>query len=685
MPNRTWKQTCIVHPHLTHSIDQAASVIAMSNQIPRTFPAWAALGIALLVSAAIYVPGLSGSFAFDDSTFLVSNQAIQVVHPGWVDWYAAAMSFPAGSHQGRWLGMLSFAANHYFTGMDPYWFKLTNLVIHLLNGLLLFFALRALFRLHGAVRDHHSLPQTFDGPLAAAVLAGLWLVLPINLTGVLYISQRLESLSNTFVFLGLWWYLRERLLHWQGQKGTRGMWAALVVSTGLGLLVKESAVLLPLYTACADFALTRGRDRDGRWSRPVLALYGGLLLLPLVVGLVWLVGWLGGPRTYARPFDLPERLMTESRILVQYMVWTLTPNLDSLTLYHDDIRISRGLLDPPTTLGALLFIGSLLGLALWQRAKRPLFALGILWYFGGHLLTATVIPLMLAFEHRNYFPSVGLLLAISSPIALEGPAIRARALAVGAAAVFAFYAFTTGLRSMEWSSYLQLAATDAAKRPNSSAAQYEYARALLNSTLNGDPEPMRKKAFEVLESMAMKPDSDVVHNQLLIVTSAKHGLPIKSIWWTSLIEKLRARPPRSVEASALMALLKCYDDGVCPRDVEHLHAAFAAAVDHPGGYAPLFTAYGQFALDYLGDAELAERQIRAAVAHSPSDPKAQANVVLFLIRVGRFADAELELERLRRLNTLGVLDGRISELERTIELARKGLIRSTNQVTGEKG
>lgn len=641
--------------------------------------AMAAILAAMLVVALVYWPGLAGSFEFDDSTFLIANAAIKVVDPGISDWIAAAMSFPSGSHQGRWLGMLSFAINHYFTGMEPFWFKLTNLGIHLLNGFLLFLALRTLFEFHAASRPSRTSERTFDCGLAAAALAALWLALPINLTGVLYISQRLESLSNTFVFLGLWWYLRARLAHWKGEKGTSGLWAALLVCTGIGVMVKESAILLPLYTACAEFALTGGRDREGRWSRPVLTLYGSLLVVPLLAGLVWLGGWIGGPRSYSRAFSIPERLLTEGRVLIHYMAWILVPNLDSLTLHHDDIAISRGLLDPPTTLASLLAIAAMLGVAIWQRARRPLFALGIFWYFGGHVLTATVIPLMLVFEHRNYFPSVGLLLAAAALLVLEGPILRRRTVVFGASCLFAFYAFTTALRAQEWSSALQLAATDAAKRPESSAAQYEYARALLNSTLNGEKEPMRRRAFEVLEPMAANLQADAVHNQLLIVTSAKLGLPIKQEWWTSLIAKLKSHPPTSTDASALIELLRCYDDRVCPPDIEHLREAFEVAASHPGGYAPFLAAYGQFALDYLHDVPLAERQYRAALEQSPSDPISRANLVVFLARVGRLEEARAQLERVREMNYLGMLDKRIDELERMLMQAKEDIERQTKE------
>ncbi|SFN72831.1 hypothetical protein SAMN05216289_1721, partial [Dokdonella immobilis] len=81
---------------------------------------WLTLALGGILCAVIYAPGLAGSFALDDSIFVVGNKGVHVTANTLSDWIAAAMSFPSGSHQGRWLGMLSFAANHYFTGMDPY-------------------------------------------------------------------------------------------------------------------------------------------------------------------------------------------------------------------------------------------------------------------------------------------------------------------------------------------------------------------------------------------------------------------------------------------------------------------------------------------------------------------------------------------------------------------------------------
>ncbi|SFN73249.1 hypothetical protein SAMN05216289_1771, partial [Dokdonella immobilis] len=91
----------------------------MQNYFPRVPGVQLAFFGALLITALVYWSGLAGSFVLDDMDFLVVNRAIRVTSLDLSDWIAAAMSFPSGSHQGRWLGMLSFAANHYFTGMDP--------------------------------------------------------------------------------------------------------------------------------------------------------------------------------------------------------------------------------------------------------------------------------------------------------------------------------------------------------------------------------------------------------------------------------------------------------------------------------------------------------------------------------------------------------------------------------------
>ena len=632
------------------------------------FRGWFLTMLASAACALVYAPGLYGSFVFDDSTFILANSAMHVTTLKLGAWVAAALSFPSG-HQGRWLGMLSFAVNHYFTGLDPFWLKLTNLAIHLLNGILLFLLLRALFALWRECRPDAAGRRTFDKELAAATLAALWMVLPINLTAVLYVSQRLESLSTLFVFGGLWWYLRARLAHWQGRRSSVGLWASLIVSTGLGVLVKESAVMLPLYALCVEVTVAQARTNDGQRSRSVLALFSVLIGAPLLIGMIWLGTWIGGATSYARPFDTVQRLMTEARVLTDYIQWTLLPRADSLTLFHDDIVVSRGLFAPPSTFFAIGGLLLLFGVAVWQRTRRPLFALGVLWFFAGHLLTGTVIPLMLAFEHRNYFPSVGLLLAAGSLVALEGGMQRMRGVVAGC--LFLFYALTTWMRAEEWSDPLRLALSDANKRPDSSAAQYELGRVLLSAHRKGDLEPMTSEAFQVLERGSRIPNSDILHEQLLIVSHAQLKQPIDPAWWNSLIEKLRSRPPTTADIGGLMELQKCFEDHVCPDTLNELGLAFSAAVAHPSPNGVLLSAYGQFAEKDLHDSALAEKQFRAALATAPGEATTHTNLITFLVHHGRFDEAQKEIDRLQTMNHFGSLEPSVRAVEQLLRDARR--------------
>ena len=77
----------------------------------------------------------------------------------------------------------------------------------------------------------------------------------------------------------------------------------------------------------------------------------------MVVGLTWLLPALLRPETWAtRDFTLPTRLLSEARIVVDYIVWTLLPTPGALSFYHDNFHISTGLLTPWTTLASIAVI-----------------------------------------------------------------------------------------------------------------------------------------------------------------------------------------------------------------------------------------------------------------------------------------------------------------------------------------
>ena len=137
----------------------------------------------------VYLPGLGGGFAFDDYHTIVDNPSLDIQTLSWDALLDAAMSGVGIGPLARPLAMLSFAANRSVAGLRPEAYKLTNLAIHALNALLIFGLLRSW------------LPRLAPrAPTACAwLIAALWALHPINLTAVLYVVQRMTSLSATWV------------------------------------------------------------------------------------------------------------------------------------------------------------------------------------------------------------------------------------------------------------------------------------------------------------------------------------------------------------------------------------------------------------------------------------------------------------------------------------------------------
>ena len=640
-----------------------------SIQSDRRLAWFALIGLAAL-TLLVYWPSLHGDYLFDDGIYFVANPDVHVTTLRFGDWVRAAMSQSGINPLVRPLSALTFGANYYLSGVEPFWPKLTNVGIHLLNGALLFLMLRELFALHATVRSVET-PRS----LAAALIAGAWLLLPINLSGVAYVSQRMEELATLFVFLGLLWYFRARRLQYLGAGSASMLWGSLALCTALGLTAKEDAALLPLYSACVEFAITGFRDSSGRASRGALWTHFAVLIVPLVAGLIWIAPRVMHDVSGYRNFTIAQRLLTEPRVLMDYIHWTLLPSLNSLTFYHDDLALSGGLLAPPATLLAILALLGLLGVAVWRRKARPLFCLGILWFFAGHSMTATIVPLELVFEHRNYFPSVGLLLAVASLLALE-PGMRlpvAKTLIVGG--FIALFAFTTFLRAQEWSDPIRLAYSEALKRPDSPRAQYELARILIIAAGKDRESPLIAQATEVLQRNAYLPNSGITPLQALIYINARAQRPIDPRWWQAIVAKLRDRAASASDVAALIFLFRCQTRGDCPEQKQEMLDAFGTALTRSNGNSNLVSAYAEFAFEELGDAELAGRMYRDVVAASPREPAYRANLVRFLIATRQFQAARLEISGLAKLNHAGSLDSTLATLDVELAAAEKAASR----------
>ena len=188
------------------------------------------------------------------------------------------------------------------------------------------------------------------------------------------------------------------------------MSVGVIVGGTLATFSKENGILLPAYILVLEITLLRGLTKPPLW-RPwcALCLYLPLLILAGFLLFNFNSAVLGSYGS--RDFSLTQRLLTETRVLWDYLDKLLMPEPGAYGLFYDGYPLSKTIIDPPQTLLACLSLLALLSFALWARTRAPVFAFGVLWFFTGHVLESTFIGLEIYFEHRNYLPSAGIIFA----------------------------------------------------------------------------------------------------------------------------------------------------------------------------------------------------------------------------------------------------------------------------------
>lgn len=356
------------------------------------------LGLLNLVTWS-FAAGLGGGLIFDDLPNLLPWQNMGDIH---TLSQALTFTFSGNSLPGRPLSLLSFLIDDQSWPPNIYSLKRTNLAIHLLNTCLIFWLSLKL------------LPRLLNNSTAitgfALFIAAIWALHPLQVSNVSYIIQRMNLLSTLFELIGLllFFYGRQQLSQ-APQK------ALLICSIAIGffmpvaILAKENGLLLCAFALLIE-AFCFPKNTQAVWR----AWKAVFLWFPLIAFLIYCVITLPSLTfTYPnRNFNSWERLLTQGPVLTDYLYKLLLPRLQGSGLYFDNFPVSRSLITPLNTLYCWLLLLGLLAAAWGLRHKLPLFAFGIFFYFTGHLMESTLIPLELYFEHRNYFPQWGLWLAL---------------------------------------------------------------------------------------------------------------------------------------------------------------------------------------------------------------------------------------------------------------------------------
>ncbi len=409
--------------------------------------------LAILASALVYLPSLPGGYVYDDHRFVRLNPSVRLGEPLLRYFTDPATQTADDSYGGlyRPLRTLSFRVVALVTpGATGQ--RVVSLLIHLLNGLLLFLLLR---RLPG---KGHDLPALL-GALA-------FLLHPLATESVAWISSRGDLLAMTGMLAGLLFHLSSR----------RGAGILSLCCFAAGLLSKESAVVFLLLLPVVDgyrFGLSGIRARLVSYLPFVLVLAGYLGVRLLVLG----------PGGFGQGSD-PGRTGGELLASVlageaYYFTATLFPWWLTFEL---DLEASATL-----AVAGFAIVGGLLLLTwLLRRRARPV-SLAILWFLAA-LVPVTVLqfafPLKIEVANRFAYPALagfGILVAFVASRHSLAPVV--------AGVLLAALVPQTVLRAEAWRSEEALWRDVLAAQPKHSRALYGLGVVELTA---GHPGPARE-------------------------------------------------------------------------------------------------------------------------------------------------------------------------------------------------
>ncbi len=630
----------------------------------------------LLLTLAVYSPGLHGDFMFDDAYAVRDNPLIKIDSLSLAQLKQAALALPTNFIQSRPLAMLSFGLNHYAFGHEPYYYKLMNILLHIATGLILLLLTYKLLRwtvLPVALSETRLFWLSF-------IVAALWLLHPLQVSTVLYIVPRMTILAALFSFLALLSYVHGRGLLIQG-RNLGWAWILLAFS-GLPLLAfaaKENGLLVPLLLFTIEIFLLRFRTHQ-RWQQQMLgAIFTLLVVLPALYIIFWgLTHWAEMAATYvSRAFTLEERLLTQARVLWFYLQLSLVPTLQQLGFFHDDILRSTSLFSPITTLFSLIaWVVIPTGLFI-VRKQVPLLAFGLAFFLAGQALESSFIALELVFEHRNYLPLYGILLGVI--VTVGGGSLYAtkpKVLPALAVSLLVFMGLLTELRAYAWGNPVRLYLHEAGNHPDSLRANFKLGTALVDlvektqdSEVKAEYYQEAKRLFEHIT--ALDPHySDGLFG--LLVLNLNAGLPVPESWIAELAKRLEFSlfNAQNVTVGQFPFLVQCQMSGACPLSRTDLETIFAAVLRNKTlprtAEAGIASAYRAYYVHVVHDLDTALRYGKQATAAWPEWVTYRLKLVELHLQRQELEAATAELHQARALDTDGRFASAIGETEQLV-------------------
>jgi tetratricopeptide (TPR) repeat protein len=345
-------------------------------------------------SLLAYCNSFTAPFLLDDFGSISNNYAIQKLFD-----FAALWKFYAN----RIVLYFTLSINYFIHDNGVEGYHITNLLIHIFNGILLYIILKTLFKLP-YFKD--KLLSRYSSSIST-IAAVLFVCHPMQINAVTYIIQRTASLAATFYFLAILFFIKYRV----GDKLYQLLLTLLF--TVLAMFTKENTITIPFMLLFIELLFFL-KDGKTSWVKRIFIFLLLFATVPIIPGTNLLLKGHsqsdpGVSFKASTSMDRYQYFYTELNVMLLYIKLMFIPDKQNFD-YSNDYPLSPTIWDNYSYV-SFIVLALIAAFGIYTIKRNRLVFLGILWFFTGLAVESSFISIKdVYFEHRLYFPCAGFII-----------------------------------------------------------------------------------------------------------------------------------------------------------------------------------------------------------------------------------------------------------------------------------
>ena len=372
----------------------------LENKLQKKAFAFGAITVFALIA---YCNSFVVPLILDDFGSISNNYAIQKLFD-----FAALWKFYAN----RIVLYFSLSLNYAIHDSGVVGYHVTNLLIHMLNGILFYLILKKLLALpyfKGKLLSRY-------GTLIPVLAAVLFVCHPMQVNAVTYIVQRTASLAATFYMLAILFFIKYRM-----QDKLYHLLLTFLF-TVIAMFTKENTITIPFLLLLIEFMFFL-KDGKTSWYKRILIFLLLFATVPIIPGTnLLLKGYSQSDPNVSfkasTSMDRFQYFFTELNVIILYIKLLFIPDKQNFD-YSNDFPMSPTIWDNYSYI-SFIILGVIGLFSVYTIKRNRLISFGILWFFAGLAVESSFISIKdVYFEHRLYFPIAGFIMFLIGMITYE--------------------------------------------------------------------------------------------------------------------------------------------------------------------------------------------------------------------------------------------------------------------------